>query len=142
MNALNAAFASKMAEVYHCYKRRSVKKENVKISPLWVKAFNAYMDDSAVIIVLAQMAAAHILGDLETLIFLNPVTREEYDQVFDDIADCVAITTNGQISSGSFIDQLYRCMQPVVDPFRNWAVSTMRKRAWHMYEERIRFSQR
>lgn len=65
LKELNAAFAAKMAEIYNCYKLRANKEEAAKMPPLWVAAFNSYMDGSPVLIVLAQMAMAHILGDLE-----------------------------------------------------------------------------
>jgi hypothetical protein len=140
LKALNDAFAAKMAEVYSCYKHRAIREEASKISSLWIEAFNSYMDGSASVIVLARMATAHILGDLEGVLFLNPVSRDEYDQVFDDIAHCVATTTNEAIPQETFLDQLYRLMQPVLDPARDHAIWMMRNIAWNMFEQRLRFS--
>src|SRR5712691_1693614 len=142
LRALNDAFAEKMAEVSASYKLRSDGNELKKLSTLWVDAFNAYLDRTPFVVVLARMAVAHILGDLECVLFLNPVTREEYDRVYDDIADCVARLSRGLVQHGNFLEILYGLMQPVVDPARNYAIWMMRSLAWDLYQQRLRLSQR
>ncbi len=124
------------------YKLRSDGNELKKLSTLWVDAFNAYLDRTPIVVVLARMAVAHILGDLECVLFLNPVTREEYDRVYDDIADCVARSSRGLVQHGNFLEILYGLMQPVVDPARNYAIWMMRSLAWDLYQQRLRLSQR
>jgi hypothetical protein len=142
LKALNRAFAEKMVSVYTSFKRRDDEKEALQLHPLWVNAFNLYLDDKPVVVVLASMAAAHILGDLERLLVQNPVTREEYDRVFDDIARCVNNTTKNRIQPKQFLDYLYERMRPILDPARDYSVKRMREVAWKMARERKRLMQR
>ena len=134
LKRLNHNFAREMVEVYAIFKDRKNRVEDLPYP--WVKAFNAYQDKSNRLTVLALMAAAHILGDLEGVLFFVDVTKEEYDQVYEDIVDCVSEVE--KLERETFRERLYGAMQATLDPLQNCSVWAMREIAWHKMQERKR----
>ena len=129
---INICFVQRISQVYSNFESGSCAPRD--LSDNWVTALQAYVADAhSYYRVLPKLAKAHILDDLPECLYPLDITKQDYDNLFDTIINCLREVLR-ILSGQSAADRIFaRLFDSSIGPYK---VRDLRERAWNKVQDR------